>query len=235
MYDTTNVDYKAVLKNWFKGTGGGSGVSTRLESWDEEQLMRHDVDLETYDHTNLSNRPSILLDCYCSQRTPYLTVIFLWDEACDFLLASRHDPLKCGRGEPGMNDSVISTVTSPSKSPQKGKLKTTGLDDMMKSVIDYCKLGGDGDSKMNTVEVDDKDVLEEDLPRSEILELINQHKLHLAFLKENDMCSEEDKMEIVSTVKRLFGIINNRSRKRDLNETMEENKVAVGNKRKVSN
>ena len=134
-----------------------------------------------------------------------------------------------------MTDSEISTVTSPSKSPQKGKLKTTGLEDMMKSVIDYCKLGGDSDSKMNAMEVDDKDVLEEDLPRAEIFELINQHKLHLAFLKENDMCSEEDKMEIVGTVKRLFGIINSRRCKRDLNETMEENEVAVGNKRKVSN
>ena len=77
--------------------------------------------------------------------------------------------------------------------------------------------------------------MDEDLPRSDIFGLINQHKLHLAFLKENDMCSEEDKMEIVSTVKRLFGIINNQSRKRDLNETMEEDILAVGNKRKVSN
>ena len=118
--------YNAVLKSWFKGTVGGSGITTRLESWDEDQLSRYNVDLETYDHTNMSNRPSILLGCYCSQRTPYPTVIFLMDEASDFLLASRHDPLKCERGEPDIDDSVISTVTTPSKSPQKGKLKTTG-------------------------------------------------------------------------------------------------------------
>ena len=115
------------------------------------------------------------------------------DKASDFLLASRHDPLKCGREEPGMDDSVISTVTTPSKSPQKGNLKTTGLEDMMKSGIDYCKLGADGDSKKSKVESDDKDVLEEDLPRSENFELINQHELHFAFLNENDMCSEEDR------------------------------------------
>ena len=68
--------------------------------------------------------------------------------------------------------------------------------------------------------VKDKDVLDEDLPRSDLFELINQHKLHLQLLKENDMCTDEEKLEIVNEFKRLFSIINDRSR---------------NNKRKVSN
>ena len=68
--------------------------------------------------------------------------------------------------------------------------------------------------------IKDKDVLDEDLPRSDLFELIHQNKLHLQFLKENDMYTDEEKLEIVNEVKRLFSIINDRSR---------------NNKRKVSN
>ena len=143
VYDTTQVLYKGVLKNWFKGTGGGTGLTTMLESWNNEKLTKYDVDVETYDHTNIENRPSILLDLYCTQRTPYLTVIYLMDKATDYLLSSRHDPLRCGRGEPGMDESDISIVTSASKPPKKGSAKITGLDDMIKSVVDYCTKGED--------------------------------------------------------------------------------------------
>ena len=216
VYDSNNVNYKAVLKTWFKGTSGSSGITIRLESWDGEKLNRYNIDIDTYDHTNMGNMPSILRYHYCNQRTPYLTVIFLMDKASDYFLASRHDTLKCGRGEPGMDDSVVSMVTTPSKSPQKGNATTTGLKDMMKSVVDYCIKGGNGGTQKSYDMFDDKDVIDEDFPRSDLFELINQHKLHLAFLKENDMCSDEDKSQIVNEVKRLFGIINDRSRKRNI-------------------
>ena len=35
---------------------------------------------------------------------------------------------------------------------------------------------------------------------------IEQHKLQLIFLQENDICNDEDKVEIVSEVKRIFDI-----------------------------
>lgn len=179
VYESINVNYKAVLKSWFKGTGGGSEITTRLESWDDEKLTRYNINIETYNHTNMANMPPILLDVYCSKGTPYLTVIFLMDKASDYLLASQHDTLKCGRGEPSMDDSVMSVVTTPSKSPRKGNLKTTGSEDIIKSVVDYCKLGGDGDNKKGNEIINDKDIIDEDLPRSDIFELIKQHKLHL--------------------------------------------------------
>lgn len=77
-----------------------------LEYWNDEKLEKYDLDIDTYDHMNVENFPSILLDLYCNQRTPYLTVIYLIYKAGDYLLASRHDPLKCGRGESGMDDSM---------------------------------------------------------------------------------------------------------------------------------
>ena len=62
--------YKATLKDWFKGTGGGSGASTMFEAWDDEKLSHHNIDPDTYDHTDISNRPSILIQNYSKQRAP---------------------------------------------------------------------------------------------------------------------------------------------------------------------
>ena len=45
------------------------------------------------------------------------------------------------------------------------------------------------------------------------------------------MCSDKDKSQIANEVKRLFGIINDRSLKRNT----EDNQVAKSNKRRVSN
>lgn len=63
---------------------------------------------------------------------------------------------------------------------------------MIKTVVDYCTSSGDSVTKMKNGDNNDKDVINEDLPRRELFELSNQHKLHLQFLKENDMCSDED-------------------------------------------
>ena len=92
------VLYKAVLKDWFKGTGVGSGLSTEFEGWNDEKLERCDIDLDTYDPSDITSRPAVLINGYCKQRVPYLTTIRLWDKASDYLVASRHDPLKIGRG-----------------------------------------------------------------------------------------------------------------------------------------
>ena len=44
------------------------------------------------------------------------------------------------------------------------------------------------------------------------------------------MCTDEEKLDIVNEVKRLFSIINGRSRKRD-----EDDNDSSSNKRRVSN
>ena len=48
---------------------------------------------------------------------------------------------------------------------------------------------------------------------NDLYALIEQHKLHLKFLQ-NNMCSEDDKIEIVDEMKRIFGIVKGRSRYR---------------------
>ena len=59
------VSYKAVLKDWYKGTSGGSGVSTEFEGWSNAKLEKYGVDLDIYDHTNAGSRPAILIKNYC--------------------------------------------------------------------------------------------------------------------------------------------------------------------------
>ena len=65
VYETTHVWYKPVLKYWFKGTSGGPGLTTMLETWDDKQLEKYGIGLENYDHTNISTHPAILFDMYC--------------------------------------------------------------------------------------------------------------------------------------------------------------------------
>ena len=74
------VIYKVVLKDWHKGTGGGPGLITEFEGWSDAKLERYGVDLDIYNHTDVSKRPAILINKYCKQRTPYITMVHLWDK-----------------------------------------------------------------------------------------------------------------------------------------------------------
>ena len=37
IFKTTHKQYKDILKDWFKGTGGGSGLASQFETWDVEK------------------------------------------------------------------------------------------------------------------------------------------------------------------------------------------------------
>ena len=69
VYKTTLTEFKAVLHNWFAGTGGKSGDSSMFEDWGDEKLNKYDVDIEAYDHTNMKERPSILIYSYSKKRS----------------------------------------------------------------------------------------------------------------------------------------------------------------------
>ena len=61
----------------------------------------------------ISTRPAVLIHGYCKNRTPFLTLIHLWDRQSDYLLSSRHDTLMIGLGKGGMsNDNDDSTISS---------------------------------------------------------------------------------------------------------------------------
>ena len=216
------VLYKAVLKNWFKGTGGGSGDRALFEGWDDARLSRYNIDMDTYDHTDVSSRPAILIDSYSKQKYPFLTIIHLWDKDADYLLSSKHDPLKIGRGEPGMTpvDDQLSLLTqdstkSASTSPRMNSLKrkagasAKNVENMMQSIISMCR---DNDSQYNPEAPKKKENDSvENLPIDQITNLIEQHQKHLKCLQDNKMCTDEKKNKIFAETDRLFSIISNRT------------------------
>ena len=116
---------------WFLGTGGGDGRSTMFESWDDEKMKKYNITEDSYDHTDVGSRPSILINNYHTHRQPYLTMIFLWDEQVSFLLSSRYEALNAGTGEAGMpkvgNDQVDSDMDEDGSmryaSPTKKEIK----------------------------------------------------------------------------------------------------------------
>ena len=122
IYDITIVEYKAKLSKWNAGTGGGSGLKSMFETWTDEKLSKYDIDPDTYDHTDIRNRPAILMDGYVKSKK-YLTCIFLWDEKMEYLISSKYDPLRIGRGEAGMtsnrSDKSLSELSRSTNSPTK--------------------------------------------------------------------------------------------------------------------
>ena len=51
-----------MITKWFLGTGGGDGRSTYFENWDDAKFDKYSIYPDEYDHTNMAERPSILID-----------------------------------------------------------------------------------------------------------------------------------------------------------------------------
>ena len=115
---------------------------------------KYNYDPETYDHTDVASRPIILFQGYTKNRVPFLTVIRMWDEACDFLLSSKHDPLTIGSGEIGFDEGTTtedlqtaSVTSSPDKVRRKRKNTlsdnskggNTDLSSMLSTVVKTCE------------------------------------------------------------------------------------------------
>ena len=69
-------EYKTILWLWYKGTGGRSSDHKLFESWDQEKLDEYDINPVVYDHTNITERPPLLIEGYTKQKK-YLTSIFM--------------------------------------------------------------------------------------------------------------------------------------------------------------
>ena len=61
IWETTTTSYKIVLKDWHSSTGGGSWISSMYEGWSDAKLNEFDMDIETYDNTNVETRPAVLV------------------------------------------------------------------------------------------------------------------------------------------------------------------------------
>ena len=46
--------YKTCLCEWFKGTGGGSGLITEFESWNAAKFERYGINQDNYDHLDVA-------------------------------------------------------------------------------------------------------------------------------------------------------------------------------------
>ena len=128
LLNTTMTKYKALIHQWHKGTGGGPGLDMYFESWSQEKRDKYDIDLDTYDHTIVTNRPAICIENYNQDvvKQPYLTIIHMWDEMSINLLSSKYDPFVKEAGEIGMRSSSeeeLNTESASSSTPSTSRKK----------------------------------------------------------------------------------------------------------------
>ena len=171
IWETTITQYKAILKDWYKGTGGGPGLIKEFETWDTTKFEKYNIDPNSYDHTDIASRPAILLNIYVKQREPYMTIIHIWDKRSNMLLSSKYDPLKIGDGEPGMtsvasatntsSSMTNSTVTSTSSTSQiKKKRKhrdskaNFDINEVLGTMMKFCSTDGDMDSSNKVIKLE---------------------------------------------------------------------------------
>ena len=58
----------------------------------------------------------------------------------------------------------------------------------------------------------DKEQIIKDMTLPDLYSLMDQHKGHLKFLKDNDILSDEDKLEILQRVKEIYYLISKRKK-----------------------
>ena len=225
------------------GTGGGDGRSTFFENWDDAKFDKYSIDPDEYDHTNMAERPSILIDNYHNHRNLYLTMIYLWDEKVDFLLSSRYDPLTAGTGEAGMrreDEESISELSGTASSARKrsprsksklrrdGKRDEGGINESMMAIVKLLKSTNEN-KKPPAAE-------ESTLSLNDLNSLYNKHVSHMSFLKDNDLLTDEKKKEILKNIEEVYGMITNThsNNKRNREEDSDSEFVIPNSNSKVS-
>ena len=232
VYYTCLAEYKECLVNWHKGTGGGSGLDTMFESWSEEKMNKFDIDLTVYDHTDVTNRPAILIDSY-TRKKPYLTVIYMWDKVHDLILSSKYDPLKKGRGEAGLRrdtDDLSTTSALSSSGASKSSKRSTSrspartkptdgptamasmVSEVIKAVYKNEATSSQSVNKKKSKVAPATRLEEQTLP--DLMMLVEKHQKYLMFLKDCGMLTDERKESIVQEIEYVFSIISSRSNKR---------------------
>ena len=206
------------MKDWYKGTGGSSGSSTMFQDWSTEKLNAYDIDPAVYDHSDIKMRPSILIDNY-SKKKKYLTIIFLWDETKDFILASKYEALKIGLGEAGIAgrfdddddmSGISNSVSSPSKSTKVKPRKIMTIEEeateMVQTVVNLVMEKEAQNKKIDT----DNELENQSL--SDLTELHKMYMTNFSFHKENGTLSSKRETEMLSQIDYIFSIIENRGK-----------------------
>ena len=194
---------------WFLGTGGGDGCTSMFENWDEAKYEKYGVDMDTYDHHDVSKRPTVLINLYHKHRYPYLTMIHLWDEVKSFLLSSKYDPLHSEKGEAGLPrcDSSLSVLTNSSSSRRvkrspKGKEDSGSIRDTMREMISLL-----AKNTAATVPVKPpRKIPDYDSNSSSVNWSIiyDKHINHMKFLKENDLFTGKRKADVMDNIDKAY-------------------------------
>ena len=207
--------YKAALNEWHKGTGGGSGLETEFERWDEDKFDKYGIDVEDYDHTDVEARPLVLFNLYSKNKEPYLTVIRMWDNLVQNLLCAKYDPIYLGTGEVGMIDCSVddnSSCTSSLKGrKRKGAVTSSALElgDVLKSIQTMCDTKNTTPVAANPQDKKRKGI--EYMTLDDLYQAVEQYKRQIKFLEEMHMLDETEKMEMVKKTKVIFEEINKRT------------------------
>lgn len=208
----------------FLGTGGGDGRSTMFESWNDAKLKKYSISVDDYDHTDVAEQPSILINNYHTHIHPYLTMIFLWDERVHFLLSSRYDPLKAGRGEAEIgndeddeDDNSMSGLSSAytsanRRSPMKktrgkrgkGAANNSGVKDTIDGLVNLVTKASSNNISPTSSSDNRKTT---GLTLVDFTSLYEKHVGHLKFLKDNDMLTETRKVEILKNLEEVYAMI----------------------------
>ena len=193
-----------------------------FETWSQEKLDKYETDPTIYDHSEVSSRPSILMDGY-SRKKKYLTVIFMWDEIVDFILSSKYDPLDKGTGEAGLRvdgDASLSEMSTLSKTSKTSRLKPSpskntseSMASMVKEVITAVMMKEDPKPREKKAKKKGRLKMEEQ-SLQDLMQLIEKHQQYLKFLGDNNMLTDERKHTIIAEIEQVWSVINGSSNKR---------------------
>ena len=104
--------------------------------------MTYVIEPSVYEHTNISDRPEILIDDYAKKKR-YLTVIFMWDQLQGEIPAWKFNPVNLVLGETGCRDDADETRTVSSMDKSKATFKSKSAaskEDTMASMVTLSKV-----------------------------------------------------------------------------------------------
>ena len=212
IWDTTIPMYKSLLTNWYKGTGGGPGLTSMFESWSDEQFDRFGIQKDNYDHTNIKSRHPIMASLYDDNYSPYLTFIFMHDSAHGNMLCSKYEPLATSRGEFGINGSQLDIKEKGKKTTSK---VLTSVDNLVNTLNQFINNEVEKKNVEPVIVEKKQDVINEkieDLPLKDLLLLSQEYQSQLKFLVQMDLITPDEKEKLKNNIMNIFSIIDNRGR-----------------------
>ena len=215
-----------VLKNWYKGTGGGSGDDNMFEDWTKEKMDKYDVDPMIYDHTIVADHPPILIDGYAKHRK-YITMLFLWDKKKDLLLASKYDPILIGLGEAGVereddssipslshksSNSKVSSITTNNSSPLRTKAKSNPEEEAKEVARTFLNLVMDREKEKEkeVALAQNEDLVLEHQSLSELMQLIDIYMKNIEYRRSRGSLTPDREEKINSQIDYITQIIEDR-------------------------